>query len=115
MRRDIWNVQSRSNIRIVAGRRINTDCGHDLFVPIVLIDIVDSHGNIIARGNVILRPNVEVAPWRQASERQTRDRIVDVGYTIVVAHSLPGDVPSEKVVSDSWGSAEDVVVSSPDA
>ena len=115
MRRDIWNVQSRSDICIVASRRIDTDCGHDLFVPIVLIDVVDSHGNIIARGDVVLRPNMVVAPWRQAFQRQTRDWIVDVGYTIIVAHSLPGDVPSEKVISDSWGSAEDVVVSSSDA
>lgn len=114
MRGDVWNVQSRSNIRVEAGRRINTDGGHDLFVPIVLVDIVDSHGNIIARGDVVLRPDVVVAEWRQAFERQTRDWIVDVGYTVVVAHSLPGDVPSEKVISDSWGSAEDIVISFPD-
>ena len=64
MRRDIWNIRRGSDIRIEAGRRINTDCLHDLFVPIVLIDIVNSHGNIVARGNVVLRPDVVVAPWR---------------------------------------------------
>ena len=40
---------------------------------------------------------------------------MNVGYAIIVAHSLPRDVPSEKEIPDSWGSAEDIVVSSPDA
>ena len=115
MRGDVWSVYSRSKIRVEARRRINTDGGHNLFVPIILIDIVGSHGNIIARGDVVLRPDVVVGEWRQAFERQTRDWIVDVGYTVIVAHSLPGDVPSEKVISDSWRSAEVVIISCPDA
>lgn len=100
MRSDIGNVHRRSDIRIEAGRWLNVGGGNDFLLPVVRINIIDSHGNVVARSDVPLRPNVEVAEWRHTFERQTGYRVVYVGYTVVVAVSLSGNVPSEEVVSN---------------
>lgn len=44
---------------------------------------------------------MKVAEGRQTFEWQTGYRIMDVGYAVVVAHSLSRNVPSEEVIPDS--------------
>ena len=68
MRGDVWNISLGGNVRIVAGWRIDVAGGHDFFVGVVLVDIIDSHGDVVARFDVILRPDMVVAKWRQALE-----------------------------------------------
>ena len=101
MRSNVWNIQSRSDISIETGRWLNIGSGHDFLVIIVFIDVIDSHGNVVARSNVPLWPDMKIAERRQAFQWQAGYGIMDVGYAEVVAHSLSGNVPGEKVVSDS--------------
>ena len=102
MRSDVRDIRIGSDVRIVARWWVNIAGGHHFFVGVVFIDIIDGHGNVVARFDVILRPDVVVAKGRQTLEWQTRYGIVNVGDAEVVAHSLSGYVPSEEVVANSW-------------
>ena len=104
MRCNVWNVQGCSNVRIVPRWWLKIRGGHHFLVVVVLIDIIGSHRNIVARLDVPLRPDMMVAEGRQTFNRETGHGIVDVGDTEIIAHSLSRNVPSEEVVSDSWGS-----------
>ena len=48
MRSNIRNVQSRRYIRIVAGWWLNKGGRHDFLVPVVHINIIDGHRNVVA-------------------------------------------------------------------
>ncbi len=85
---NIGKVQSRSNIRIKAGWWLNVGGGHDFLVPDFLVDIVDSHRDVVARCNIVLRPDMVVTERWQTFEWQTGYRVVTVGYAVIVAHPL---------------------------
>ena len=88
MRSNIWNVQGCSNVRIVPRWRLNIRGGHHFLVVVVLIDIIGSHRNVVARLDVPLRPDVVVTEGRQTFDWKTGHGIVNVGDTEIIAHSL---------------------------
>ena len=53
---------------------------------------------------------MEIAEGRQAFERQTWYRIVNVGYTVIISHPLSRNVPSEEVVSDPRGPVKNLLL-----
>ncbi len=48
MRLNVRNVQSRRNIGIVARWWLEIDGGHHFLVVVVLIDVIDGHGDVVA-------------------------------------------------------------------
>ena len=68
MRGDVWDIRGGGHVRIVTRWRVDVAGGHHFFVGVVLVDIIDSHGDVVARFDVILRPDMVVAQGRQALE-----------------------------------------------
>ena len=101
MRSDIWNVYGGGVICIEARLWVQIAGSHHLLVVVVLVNVIDSHWDVVPRRDVPLRPDVVVAEGRQSFDWQTGHGIVDVGYAEVATHSLSGNVPSEEVISNS--------------
>ena len=79
MRLNVRDIQRCRNIRIVAGRRLDSGRGgHRLLVVIILVDIVDGDWDVVARLDVPLRPDVVVGEGRDTFERETGHGIVNM-------------------------------------